>query len=207
MGWRSVRFSFPALGVKTRTGVLAMKTWAAAAVLSVGAVSAQGAIIGFNQLTGGNGTPMPSPYFESGFAVTPQTAWLQAQIFGAPVPAIYSGADLGIIEVTLPVSNLFTFNSVDLADANAAAVAGYLIEGFLQNAPVFSIQGGPLPDVFVTVANPNSGAVIDLLRITMIRNGTTTYNIDNINVQDVPAPPVGAALVGSLLACVARRRR
>jgi hypothetical protein len=184
-----------------------MKKWAAAAVLTVGAVSAQGTVIGFDQLTGGNGSLMPSPYFEGGFAVTPVSTWLQAQIFGAPVPAIYSGEDLGIIEVTMPVSNLFTFNSVDLADANAAAVAGYLIEGFLQNAPVFSIQGGPLPNVFVTVANPNAGAVIDLLRITMIRNGTTTYNIDNINVSDVPAPPVSGMVAGGVLACVARRRR
>ncbi len=139
--------------------------------------------------------------------VTPQSAWLQAQVFGAPVPAIYCGDPIGVIEVTMPVSASFTFTSVDLADANALAVAGYLIEGFLQNAPVFSIQGGPLPDHFVTVTNSNSGAVIDLLRISMMRNGTTTYNIDNINVSDVPAPPIGAAVACGALVCVARRRR
>ncbi len=187
-----------------------MKTRDAVALVALvtAAGCAQGAVIGFDQLTGDNGSLMPSPYFESGFVVNPRgNVWQEAHNFGAPVPAIYSAADIGVLEVTMPVSSPFTFSSVDLADANVTAMAGYLIEGFLQNAPVFSIQGGPLPDVFVTIANPNPGAVIDLLRITMIRNNTTSYNVDNINVSAVPAPPVGVLLVGSVLACAARRRR
>jgi hypothetical protein len=184
-----------------------MKSWALwALIVSTIFVPAAGAVvITFSNLAGPNFDPMPNPYVESTYSVTTASGdWFQGQNFGAPVPSIFSNSISAAIEVRQNTLGLFRFASVDLADASNGG-PGYTLEGFLLGAPVFSTSGGPLPSGFSTIPSPNPAAAIDLLRITMVRNNTSSYNIDNINVTVVPEPSsvvlLAFALPGLCLRC------
>jgi hypothetical protein len=190
-----------------KRGELAVRNAAVVFLVVVGVCSGTGAgaVIGFSGLVGSNGDAMPSPYVEAGFQVAPVVGdWQEAHVFGNPTPSIFSGSPLGMVRVGTAVpGGLFTFSSVDLADAGNGG-AQYSLAGILSGVSVFSVNlTGPLPGSFVTINSP-SNAVIDELLITMLR-GTVTYNIDNIAVTAVPEPATLALLaLGGLL--LARRR-
>jgi hypothetical protein len=80
-----------------------------------------------------------------------------------------------------------------------------LFQGFLGATLEFSSTGAlPTTVGFATFNSPDTITSIDRLVITINRGGTTSYNIDNINVNPaapaVPAPAgiilVGLGLVG-----------
>jgi hypothetical protein len=184
-----------------------MKRWAllASLFLTIGVRAASAVVITFSGLPGPNFTPFVNPYVESAFTVTPTVgSWFQGLQFGNPVPSIFSTSDTATVDVTQNGVGLFRFSSVDLADADSGG-PGYTLQGFLLGVPVFSTSGGPLSFGFATIPSPNSVATIDLLRITMVRNTTSSYNVDNINVTPVPEPAVTLPAVA--LSCLGLRRR
>jgi hypothetical protein len=166
-------------------------------LLSVTATS-RADVITFDGLPGPTSAPFPSPYTEAGFTVTSSGGdWFQGLRFGNPTPSIFSDSDLAAIDVARIGGGTFTFSQVDLADANNLDPDGpdYLFEGFRNGNLLFSHPGGPIPIGFVTVDNPSSGVVIDLLRITLTRVDTTDYNLDNINVTPAAPIPEPATLI------------
>ena len=190
---------------------------AVAAALAL-AGPAQGATITFDSLGGGNLTPYTG-HNEGTFTVTPTSGgWVEGHLFGHPTPSIVgdNGIATSTITVTENSTGFFTFQGVDLADANVGAPkVTYLFEGLLQNAPVFTTPGGPLSPVVAFLTVPSaSGAVIDELRISLTTTDTLwPFNVDNIDVTTASNPvpePVTMALVG-LATCglggYVRRRR
>jgi hypothetical protein len=174
-----------------------------AVVLVLASGAADAAVVTFSGLSGQNGDPFVSPYNEAGLRVTTSSGvWQEAHQFGNPDPDIFSQSATAAIDVTNPGSAIFRFASVDLADALDGS-ATYTIETFLAGNPVYSFSGGPLPNAFVTVNSTNPLATVDLVRITMIRNSTSSYNIDNITTTAVPEP----ASVGLLMAIPLLLRR
>jgi hypothetical protein len=173
--------------------------------MSAGGASAT--TITFNGLAGANGGPFTT-YTESGFTVSPTLgSWFQGQAFGNPVPSIFAGPLFGgpsIDAITVTDSVLpFTLSALDLATANANTA--YTFTGTLLGAPVFIVNltvSSPA-GVFNTVSLPPPFLtfVIDSLVITAnIGAGGTSTNIDNIVVEKVPGPIVGAGLPGLILA-------
>jgi hypothetical protein len=184
---------------------------------TLASAAASATTITFGGLTGANGAPV-AQYSEGGFTVTTTVGqWFEGQLFGNPVPSIFAGPLLGgpandaiaVTDSVLP----FTFSAVDLATAFANTT--YTFTGLLGGIPMF-VQSNIVvmpPQVFNTFANASSTTVIDTLLITAsIGAGGTSTNIDNIVVNKVPGPVVGAGLPGLILACgaliaLARRRR
>jgi hypothetical protein len=174
-------------------------------LLLIAPSASQAVTIAFSGLVGANGDPMPNPYVESGFSVTPLSGtWLEAHQFGNPIPSIFGRSAAGTVEVKETSSGPFAFSSVDLADAGSGG-ATYDLSGFLGATPIFSVSGGPLPGSFVTVPSP-SGSTIDRLDITMHQAGAT-YNIENIVVNPVPEPSSVVLLtLGAAIGIWNRRR-
>jgi hypothetical protein len=168
-------------------------------VLGSGVSSSSAGIITFSGLVGGNGDSFTT-YTEGGFRVAVNSGtWSEAHLFGNPVPDIFGSSNTGIIDVTEVPSGTFTFSRVDLADALNGGTT-YTIQGLLSNAVVFSASGTLSTGSFVTIASPNSGQPIDLLRIIMNRSAAT-YNIDNIAVFPTAVPePATIALLAIGLA-------
>jgi hypothetical protein len=160
------------------------------------ASSSRADIITFSGLTGSNGDTYTS-YSENGYTVTATTGdWRKAFLFGNPVPDIFSASDVASVTIT-NASSLFTFNSADLGNANSIGAPTYSFQGFLGATQEFSSTGAmPTTAVFATFASPNTSAIIDRLVITINRGGTSSYNIDNINVSAAVPAPAGIILGG-----------
>jgi hypothetical protein len=177
----------------------AVKLLVVAASFAMSALCAGGAtatVITFGGLSGINGSPFTT-YTESGFTVSPTLGtWFQGQLFGNPVPSIFSGPQFGspatdAIGVT-EGGGLFTFGG--LRDAST----------------VFSVAGlepglsGPF--AFVTIPGEVAADLIDTLVVTTSILGTST-NIDNIVVTAAVAEPASIGLPAAGLAFVGFFRR
>lgn len=161
-------------------------------------------IIDFGDLSEfSNSTPFEG-LIEDGFVVTPTAGnWFVANMFGAPTPSIFGRASISEIVVQSETADPFQFFAVDFADASNGGVE-YFVEGFFDGGLVFSFNG-VAPGRFITADSPDSESSIDLLRITMHRDGAS-YNIDNIVVNAVPAPSVLMMLSVAGIAAARRRR-
>lgn len=179
--------------------------------LAVGTGPLRAELITFSGFTDPNRTPVTRPYAEGDFFVAPVLGeWFQAQLFGNPVPSIFGISPVGVLTVTEATTGFFTFRGLDLADAGAGG-ASYTVEGFLEGVRVFSTSG-VLPRGFTSVLSPDPEQTVDVLRITMNRNATSSYNADNISVSTSAIPePAGLTLLGlgalGLLGYGRRRRR
>jgi len=182
--------------------------------LAISAMAAGGAsatTITFGGLSGANGDPLTT-YMESGFTVSPTLGtWLQGQLFGNPVPSIFSGPLFGspptdAVTVTEP-GHRFTFSQLDLAANNGSV--NFTFTGTLLGAPVFNVSGTELEStaVFETELSGVSSDVIDTLVITTNILGTST-NIDNIVVTTAAEPTtLGVLATGLTLLGLLRWRR
>ena len=172
-------------------------------------------IITFSGLNGPNLSPLPNPYVEGNFRVTPTSGtWLQGQLFGNPVPSVLSSdSPTAVIDVTSTGGGVFTFSQVDLGDAGFLGGTAFTIQGRSGGSIVFSKSGFLDGNTFTTILSPNSTATIDDLRITMTKD-VDSYNIDNIHVTlgaaaVIPEPSSLVLLTTGLLCAGAtfRRRR
>src|SRR5262245_631425 len=100
-----------------------MRALLAALTLWVFSRAATAAVITFSGLPGPHLAPMPNPYVEGTFNVTPTTAfWRQTFAFGNPFPSIFSSSGVAVVEVTQNTIGQFTFSSVDLAEPSGSPV-------------------------------------------------------------------------------------
>jgi hypothetical protein len=156
---------------------------------------ARGGIITFDPLTG---IPTDTPYnghTEAGFTVTTTMGnWFVAQFYGNPVPDIYAGPignpKTSAIQVVGNSSGTSTFNfaSVDLSTNGGTST--YLVQGFLGGSLVFSEPGTDTAITqFVTIPSTDPSQVLDRLTIQITPgSGTSSVNLDNINLPSVPEP-------------------
>jgi hypothetical protein len=163
--------------------------------------------ITFSGLSGANGDPMPNPYTEGGFSVTPSLgSWSQAFMQGNPVPSIFTGDDFAQVLVHASSMGQFRFASADLI-GNSAGQASVSFLGRLNGAMVFDAGMGITSFSWDTEASPDPTAVIDELQIGIVLHGVTSINLDNIVVTAVPAPGAAALFALGLPLLSARRRR
>jgi hypothetical protein len=175
-------------------------------------------VIDFSNLAG----PTDNPYTGSsqgGFTVTPTTTdWYQGLVYGNPLPSIYDGpvfspGAIATISIT-DGGGLFNFNSVDYSSNNGGS--SYDIKGLLGASVVFDqsglLSGTFSPFAFSTLLSSYAAASINDLVITVQPGtGTTSINLDNINVSAVTSvPDSGMATVfmfgGALVLLVCLRR-
>lgn len=183
-------------------------------LLSLSSV-ANATTITFDGLAGPNESAFPASYLEAGFTVTPLAGSPeQGTVFGNPSPSVIIGAPVfapvpGAIEITLTGGGNFTFSSVDLASNNGGP-SSFSWVGWLGGLAKYSF-GGLVPSgsgstfFFVTESNPFafSAILIDRLTIGMAPGqGTTSDNLDNINVSAVPEPSTAILLLLGLVAGV-----
>ena len=183
----------------------------AVCLLGIAAGGASATTITFSGLSGANGAVL-APYAEGGFTVTPTVGtWFEGQLFGNPVPSIFSGPFFGspatdAIMVT-DGGQRFTFSALDLAANNGNV--NFTFTGTLLGAPVFNVTGTELESTAVFETEPSgvSSDVIDTLVITTNILGTST-NIDNIVVTTAAEPTtLGVLATGLTLLGLLRWRR
>lgn len=173
-------------------------------VLLAGCASAGATTIGFNNLSGSNGSTFTT-YTESGYTVAAASGDPRvATGFGNPAPAVFfsftSGSTSGSISVTSGGS-AFTFSSVDLANANSSSssIASYTLTGYLGAVQAFTQTGtlfGAYPFAFVTVSSTQPTLLIDRLVIADANtSGTTSANVDNIVVNATTVTPEPSSMV------------
>lgn len=156
-------------------------------VFGEGCVPVAGATITFADLLE-NGAPVSS-YTESGFTVAAVTgAWEALTTYGLPGPSIIFRTPAGAessAQITITSGGTeFRFVSVDLY--SSITPIPYVFTGLKNGTTVFSVTGTE-PNTFgnfVTVANPQSAALIDTLSITLSNPVTdccdNSMGLDNI---------------------------
>jgi hypothetical protein len=177
---------------------------------TVGAASA--ATIGFSSLL----APGPfTTYAESGFDVSATSGnWEAFTNYGNPAPFIQftRAADEPTITAQIEVTASgapFSFVSVDLY--SSISTIPYLITGFRNSSPVFSLTG-TVPNTFGNFGTVNSSStqIIDTLRITLSNPATpccsNPVGLDNIVANPVPEPAPLILLIAGLTLVGARSR-
>lgn len=180
-----------------------------AALLALANCTANAATITFDGLTGSNFDPFGS-YSEGGFSVVAtQGSWVEAHLFGAPTPDIFSIDPVAEIQVTNNLSTPFTFESVDIGLAGGSDVK-YTVTGLLNGESQFVYNGDVTSVNFKTVLG-SSSTPIDKLLVTIDKSGASSFNIDNIQVSAVPEVSTLAqmclGLAGLCVGAVSKRRR
>jgi PEP-CTERM motif len=166
---------------------------ACGAALAAGLSSQAFAGIDFNTLTGNNEDPF-STYTENGFTVTSTTgSWFKAFNFGNPVPDIYLGPigapTPGSVTVT-DGGGLFSFTSFDLSPNNGGG-AGYTYTGSKLGIVLYSFSStDSVLSAFSTITDSDP-TLIDTLVISLLPNGQSSINIDNINYSIAAVPEPG----------------
>ena len=162
------------------------------------ASAASAAIITFDSLMGTNGDVFTSTS-ESGFDVVATSGdWFEAHVNGNDVPSIFGDSDEGIVTVTRTDGGTFTLESVEFDDAGFSANLPWEITGLLNGSAFFSANGNAT-ERFERYDNPFADSIFDTLVFTLDGTGTTSYNIDNINVSAVSAAVPLPASLGLML--------
>jgi hypothetical protein len=153
-------------------------------------VATQG--ITFSGLTGPNLSPFTS-YQDGDFVVNPTSGdWLESTAYGNPYPSILDGPlnspGPGVIAITDGAGN-FTLSGLDFSSNNGKSL--YDIQGYLNGALAYDesgeFQGTFGPFSFSTLLTANPSVALDGLLISIIpETGTTSVNLDNIQVSTVP---------------------
>jgi hypothetical protein len=133
------------------------------------AVSSAPTAIGFDGLTL-NGAAVTT-YTESGFNVVASGGWVAGSFYGNPRPFIQfstPGGSTATGEVRISADGAtFSFDSVDLYSSTTQIP--FTITGLRNGSTVFTFAG-TLPNTyggFITVASPNTAAVVDTLSIVL----------------------------------------
>jgi len=161
--------------------------------------------ITFNGIGGANADVFTT-YAEEGFTVNSTTGfWQKGQLFGNPLPSIFSSSATASITIT---GGSFTFSSFDFGNASPLSGLTWSAAGFFSSIQVLTGSvSGPGTNIFTTIASPNSNTVLDTLVLTANRGNTSSYNFDNIVLISVPEPATISLAAAGLLFAVWRRRR
>jgi hypothetical protein len=197
--------------------VCLLKKMLHAAAIATVATTAQGALIGFDEI-GANGTQFTT-YVEDGFTVTPGSSrWINVRTYGAPAPSAQFNRNPEEPELSsglfvTAVGADFTFSSVDLY--SSMTPIPYRVLGYQDDAVVLDFSG-TVPNTFGafrTVLNDQSGLLLDRLYIRLtnpfLALGGNPVGMDNIIVarSSVPEPAVPALLLATALLAAGMRRR
>jgi hypothetical protein len=169
-------------------------------LLDGGAAQAQVASPGFVVSSGitfiGLSGPNLSSYtgsIEGNFAVTPSSGnWFESTVYGNPGSSILDGPvnspGPAVIQITDNAGN-FNLSSFDFSSNNGNSL--YVVQGY-QGGTLAYEQTGELPGTFgpfsfSTLVTADPTVAIDGLLIGIIpQTGTTSVNLDNIEVSTVP---------------------
>ena len=144
------------------------------------------ATIDFSGLPGAHGAVVTS-YSQAGYQVSGISGvWREAQTFGNPVPSVFTQSATASLEVQRVGGGGFNFASVDLVNANRiTGQFDYQITGYAASNPVFTFSGSYASNFFATVANSTYGTVIVDRLVMEFTSTTTSFNIDDIVLNDV----------------------
>ena len=98
-----------------------------------------------------------------------------------------------------------SFETNDASIASGISTASYSVEGFLNGLSVL-LGGGAVSPQYETNLSPDAGQLLDRLLITFDRGSTSSYNIDNIDIEPIPEPYTALLLMAGLLGLVSYRR-
>jgi hypothetical protein len=128
---------------------------------------------------------------ENGYTVTARTGDWQisrsSPAGGNPQPSIFSRSTNAQVSLEGPLFHLISFQTNDGSINSGISTATYSIEGFLNNTLVLSGSGTVSPD-WEANSNPNPLQPLDRILISFNIGQTTSYGIDNIQLQAVPEP-------------------
>jgi len=162
-------------------------------------VSAQGATIGFDNLTGSQNDPFHF-YTEAGFMVFPAGGepWVQNIVHGKPAPSVIFDRSRDAPElwagmfIRAESGGNFTFAAVDLYSSMTPIPYRFL--AYDEGTPVFDFSS-TMPNTigqFMTADNPYGDVAMDLLYIELVNPftalGDNPVGFDNVVVRAVSEP-------------------
>jgi hypothetical protein len=177
---------------KARAGIGALIL--AAGTLASAAASAT--TISFDNLPGPDRTDLEK-YTEGGFTVNGFGLFFQDTSFGNPAPSVANEIEAVEVLVTLNGGGSFTFASVDAGLSNGSLEAD--IFGIAANGATYNFSSD-VGAAFATIANPTQFAGVGINFLSIFLEGVGKANLDNIVVNPVPGPIVGAGLPGLIFA-------